>query len=221
MEVFIRVTWLSDLNSTGSLSFLLPMPSELKHTLAKMLTLLTRISICCLEGLWLACLQQRWSLLSPMQVLHNTYSEQERGKADRTQIVPLLSKQWLQHWTTQDPNLWSSAQQFYNLELEYLPMHYNTKWLMSAAWFSLSYPHPHTHVQTAWLRKENKPANTVCLKPEREKNLGTSWSMTRVYGLTKKTLWLHSLITFCTLLLGCKTFLKVRQNSRLFLPWEI
>lgn len=50
----MRVTCLSDLNSTECLSFLHLVPSELKSTLTKMLTLLTRIPICCLEGLWLA-----------------------------------------------------------------------------------------------------------------------------------------------------------------------
>lgn len=63
--MLICVTCLSDLNPAESLSFLLPVPSELKSMLARMLLLLTRISICCLESFCLYLLQQRWPLLSP------------------------------------------------------------------------------------------------------------------------------------------------------------
>lgn len=78
--VLICVTCLSDLNSAESLSFLLPVPSELKSMLAKMLLLLTRISICCLESLWLCLLWQKWSLLSHAHGAKRT----QRQKGEKT-----------------------------------------------------------------------------------------------------------------------------------------
>lgn len=74
----------------------------------------------------------------------STYSEQKGEKTDTSETAPQLSEQQLQYRTTQDPRLWSAAQQSYNLELEYFPMHYDTKWLMSAAWFAFSLSHPRT-----------------------------------------------------------------------------
>lgn len=79
--VLICVTCLSDLNSAESLSFLLPVPSELKSMLAKMLLLLTRISICCLESLWLCLLWQKWSLLSHAHGAKRTQSKKEKRQA--------------------------------------------------------------------------------------------------------------------------------------------
>lgn len=117
------VPCLSDLNSTEFLSFWLPVPSELKSTLAKMLMLLSGTPICCLEGLWLAIATKVVSALT----CTSTYSEQKGEKTDTPETAPQLSEQQLQYRTTQDPRLWSAAQQSYNLELEYFPMHYDTK----------------------------------------------------------------------------------------------
>lgn len=148
------MTCLSDLNSAESLFFLLPVPSELKHD-GKMLVLLTRISICCLESSWLCLLQQRWSLLSRA----HGGERREGEKIDRPEKVLQPSNQQLQQRTSRAPTLQSAPGCFYNLGLStFQGTRHKVSNVCRVFAFSLSHPCPRTHAQTAWLqRKPNLP----------------------------------------------------------------